>query len=108
MRRRSPIAARAVWLSLVVQLYCGLFASRLLLCIARDGHAAVEAPHGLGPCRADYSRHHAGSDRFAASPAADLDHACTDTRLVQPSATRDAAGSRSLFESSALPAAFPA
>src|SRR5262245_40449968 len=85
LRRRSIPRVAGTWLSLLVQLYSGLvFASGLLLCVARDGHTAVEAPHVLAPCRTDYTRHHSGPGNLALGAAADADHTCTDTVLIQP------------------------
>ena len=60
----------------------------LVLCIAEDGHVALELSHAAARCVADYRRHH---PEPLSDIGSDLDsHACTDTVLGSAPAWRDA------------------
>lgn len=78
--KSSPFAAVARVLVLVLQLLGGILpGSSLVLCVAADGHTAVEVAHADGRCIADYQRHHP-----EVTDACDLDqHACVDGVLSQ-------------------------
>jgi len=70
-----------VWLVVAVQLCASLaYATELTLCVARDGHVALETPHELAACVRDYQRHHGGASGLDTPDAAD--HGCKDTPLV--------------------------
>lgn len=76
-------AGRTVaWLCLVLQLVGGAWALGRMLCVAADGHVAIELVHS-GACDVEARRHHRG-------PQSDLargcqDHSCTDIALVDAS-----------------------
>ncbi|MFN8626359.1 MAG: hypothetical protein U0587_10320 [Candidatus Binatia bacterium] len=88
---------------LMLQLLGGMLpGSSVVLCVAADGHTAVEAAHVDGRCFADYRRHHP-----EATGVCDLDqHACVDVVLSLPplcsTVARDAAA---IAPGAALPAA---
>lgn len=79
MRMSSHARAIALWV-LGLQLLAGVFpGSSLVLCIAADGHTAVEAAHVGGRCLSEARRHHPD-----ATDAGDLDqHSCVDVVLAQ-------------------------
>lgn len=84
MRRRSHFIATAVF-AFVVHL-CGsvAFATGLTLCVASDGHLALEIPHQSTSCRTEHDRHHPADNSL--TPTDDADHGCQDTALQTPSA----------------------
>ncbi len=86
--RSRPARIAAVWFAAGVQLFASIgFASDIVLCVADDGHIALETPHAAGPCLTDYNRHH---PRASHLEVLDLEHhGCTDTLLSQPPAVRD-------------------
>jgi hypothetical protein len=88
--KRQPARITAVWFAAIVQLVASVgFAAEITLCVADDGHIALEAPHPPGPCLTDYHRHH---PRASHLEAIDFEHhGCTDTLLSQPPAVRDRA-----------------
>lgn len=54
--------------------------SGFVLCMADDGHIALEAAHGDSECLGDYLRHHP-----ADATSRDLEqHGCTDSTLTLP------------------------
>jgi hypothetical protein len=68
-------------------LVCIGFASDVVLCVAADGHIALEIPHVAGPCLTDYDRHHPDSSRL---DIVDIEHhGCRDTLLSQPAVWRN-------------------
>jgi hypothetical protein len=85
-RRASRIVT--AWSAALLQfLFCIGFASDVVLCVATDGHVALEIPHAAGPCYTDYDRHHADSSRL---DIIDIEHhGCRDTLLSQPAAWRN-------------------
>lgn len=79
MPRPFLAGIRALVLSFQV-LAAALPGSNLALCIAADGHTAVELAHPEPSCRTDFRLHHPGE-----AEAHDLDrHACIDIVLSQP------------------------
>jgi hypothetical protein len=85
MRRTRRVTA---WSAVLLQiLVCIGLASDVVLCIAADGHIALEMPHAAGPCLTDYDRHHPGASRLEGCDA--RNHGCRDTELSQPEAWRD-------------------
>jgi hypothetical protein len=85
MRRARFVTA---WSTVLLQLLvCIGLASDVVLCIAADGHVALEMPHATGPCLTDYDRHHPGASRLEACDV--RNHGCRDTELSQPEAWRD-------------------
>lgn len=71
-----------VWAAVVMQLCSGLaWACGLMVCVAADGHIALEPSHARTSCRADFDRHHPGEPD---SLALDTDgHGCRDIMLGQ-------------------------
>ncbi len=106
MPRRATRIVTA-WSGALVQfLFCIGFASDVVLCVATDGHIALEIPHAAGPCFTDYDRHHPGSSRL---DIVDIEHhGCRDTLLSQPAAWRNEenAGSSMVAQATAAVLAF--
>jgi hypothetical protein len=102
MRRRAARIA-AAWSVALIQLLVSVgFASNVVLCVAMDGHIALEIPHAAGPCFTDYDRHHPGASRL---DIVDIeDHGCRDTLLSQPAAWRKegTAGASGLMQPAAV------
>ena len=74
------------WVGIVLTLISAVtLAPRMTLCVADDGHVALEALCLTERCTADYRRHHAEptSDDMVDAD----DHGCTDTALSLPFAT---------------------
>lgn len=65
------------WLCLLLQLGGAASAFEAVLCVASDGHIAVEAAHA-GTCETEARRHH--DDREGLADACG-DHPCTDIAL---------------------------
>jgi hypothetical protein len=87
MIRRSAHVATACAVALIQLLVCIGFASDIVLCVAADGHIALEMPHAAGPCLTDFNRHHPGAPHL---DTFDIDrHGCQDTLLSQPPAWRN-------------------
>ena len=94
--RRSTRSMRLRHSNILATLVCVLlqlgvatsFAQGLVLCVADDGHVAVELSHVAARCVADYRRHH---PEPLSDMGSDLDsHACTDTVLGSAPAWRHA------------------
>jgi hypothetical protein len=69
-------------------LVCIGLASDVALCVAADGHIALEIPHHpTASCHTDYDRHHPDASRLEACDV--QSHGCRDTVLSQPEAWRD-------------------
>lgn len=67
-----------VLLGLLLQLIASAGPS-VALCVAEDGHTALEVAHVEPHCLTDYRRHHSDSDKVS-----DFDqHACTDIVVSQ-------------------------
>ncbi len=86
MRRARPVSA---WSAVLLQLLvCIGLASDVALCVAADGHVALEIPHHpTASCHTDYDRHHPDASRLEACDV--QNHGCRDTVLSQPEAWRD-------------------
>jgi hypothetical protein len=86
MKRRNRRVT--TWSAVLLQILVSIgLASDVVLCIAADGHVALEVPHPTGPCFTDYERHHPGTSRLEACDV--QSHGCRDTVLSQPEAWRD-------------------
>lgn len=84
--RNSNILATLV--CVLLQVGGATVAHGLVLCVADDGHVAVELSHVATRCAADYRRHH---PEPLSEMGSDLDpHACTDTVLGSTPAWRHA------------------
>jgi hypothetical protein len=71
----------AAWIAIAVHATTGLvYPAGVVLCVADDGHVAVETVHETARCTADFERHH------PETAATDDPHAhpCTDTFISQP------------------------
>ena len=78
MKRRA--LARLSWLCLVLQLVGAVTTFGRVLCVATDGHTAVEMAHA-GACDTEARRHHGEEP---AGIAACAEHGCTDIAFLQP------------------------
>jgi hypothetical protein len=78
MKRR--VLARLSWLCLVLQLVGAAATFGRVLCVATDGHVALEIAHA-GTCDAEARRHHGEEP---AGIAACADHGCIDIAFSQP------------------------
>jgi hypothetical protein len=78
MKRRA--LARLSWLCLVLQLVGAATMFGRVLCVATDGHTAVEIAHA-GACETEARRHHGEEP---AGIAACAEHGCTDIAFSQP------------------------
>jgi len=74
---------RALWLCLLtLQLVAGGHAAgELSLCIAEDGHRAVELSHHERPCRREVQRHHPSQDVHPGH--GEDEHPCRDVPFVR-------------------------
>ena len=72
---------RAAKLLVVLQLVVGLAPSGFNLCVAADGHTALELSHAEMPCVRDIERHHPGEEVFGAQEFAR--HPCEDVPLLE-------------------------
>jgi hypothetical protein len=71
----------AAKLLVLLQLVVGLAPAGVNLCVAADGHIALEFSHAELPCRRDIERHHPGESAFDAHEFAH--HACEDLPLLE-------------------------
>ncbi|MCW5890876.1 MAG: hypothetical protein KIT14_10010 [bacterium] len=78
MLRLRPIRVIA-WLCLLLQLGGAALAFETVLCVASDGHVALETAHA-GTCEAEARRHHE-ADHDAGLGAPCNGHPCTDIAL---------------------------
>jgi hypothetical protein len=78
MKRRT--LAPLAWLCLVLQLVGAAATFGRVLCVATDGHVAVEIAHA-GVCDTEARRHHGEEP---AGIAACAEHGCTDIAFSQP------------------------
>jgi hypothetical protein len=78
MKRRA--LARLSWLCLVLQLVGAGATFGRVLCVATDGHVAVEVAHA-GACDTETRRHHGEEP---AGIGACAEHGCTDIAFSQP------------------------
>src|SRR5205085_7250580 len=78
MKRRT--LARLSWLCLVLQLVGAGATFGQVLCVATDGHVALEIAHA-GTCDTEARRHHGEEP---AGIAACAEHGCTDIAFSQP------------------------
>jgi hypothetical protein len=79
MHRMKLPRTVAVWLVLSLQTVA-VPAFGSVLCIADDGHMAIEADHGAARCEAEYVRHHPDDSPRALDADA---HGCRDIPIVQ-------------------------
>ena len=71
-----------VWLCLLAQLFAApIWASGLTLCVADDGHVALERGHPDRYCATDLARHHPGET--AADCGDPTAHRCKDLPLLE-------------------------
>ena len=77
MKRR--VLAPLSWLCLVLQLVGAGATFGRVLCVATDGHVAVEIAHG-GVCDTESRRHHGEEPAGIAA----CEHGCTDIAFSQP------------------------
>ena len=87
-KRRSRSHSTTAWLAVALQLWLGLAAaSGLVLCLAADGHIALERAHPGEGCLSELSRHHGEGGLPAALHAiSNHDHACQDFPAVRAEA----------------------
>ncbi len=78
MKRRT--LARLSWLCLVLQLVGAGATFGRVLCVATDGHVALEIAHG-GVCDTEARRHHGEEP---AGIAACAEHGCIDIAFSEP------------------------
>jgi hypothetical protein len=69
------------WLALVAQLCVGSVATGQLVCVADDGHVAIELPH-VGECVQEIERHHGSGVPAPGLRAACDEHGCADVTLA--------------------------
>lgn len=81
--RRFRAATLVVWVCLLLQLSGTAVAVGTVLCVASDGHVALEVAHG-GTCVTEARRHHDGAEHDDAA-LDDLcgEHPCTDIALAE-------------------------
>jgi hypothetical protein len=77
---KSRALARLSWLCLILQLVGAAATFGRVLCVATDGHVAVEIAHA-GACDTETRRHHGEEP---AGIAACAEHGCTDIAFSQP------------------------
>ena len=84
-------------LALLVLLLVGLeVPAGLALCVADDGHAAIELAHAEQPCTSHLLRHHPEVPALGLA-ASDLDgHPCRDIPLLECSARREPPAARAV------------
>ena len=81
---RLRLTAIISWVVLCLQMLVGVSATGRVLCVAADGHVAVELAH-VGRCVREVSRHHGGHLDTATAVAGTCDaHPCEDVVLDQP------------------------
>jgi hypothetical protein len=79
VRRLRPLRTIA-WLCLLLQLSGGAMAFGTVLCVASDGHLAVETAHA-GACETETRRHH--DEHGAGLTDACSGHPCVDIALAE-------------------------
>jgi hypothetical protein len=71
-----------LWLCAVIQLVASIQpALGLRLCVADDGHTAVELAHADPECLGELRRHHPGAGAFSGDELAP--HSCRDVSIVE-------------------------